>query len=51
MRSLGTTFVVTPFDVKHLTPYLKTKVMSAPSLTVYEIFANKDKFQNVDLEN
>ena len=40
-----------PFDGKYTTSYLMVIVMLALSLTVYEIFANYEKCQYVDLEN
>ena len=42
---------MTPFDGKFLTSYLMSLVMFALSLTIYEIFANQIKCQNLDLES
>ena len=39
-----------PFDGKYMTSCLWAIVMFALSLTVYEIFANKIKYQKFDLE-
>ena len=40
-----------PFDGKYITSYLIAKVIFAPSLTIYEICANKIKFQKFDIKN
>ena len=44
-------FAAAPFNGKYPTSSLMIIVMFALSLTIYEIFTNKEKFQNVDLEN
>ena len=40
-----------PFDFTYLTSYVMTIVIFVISLTICEIFPNKEKFQNVDIEN
>ena len=40
-----------PFEGKFPTSYMMVIAMSALSLTVYEIFANYEKFRNLDLAN
>ena len=43
--------IVAPFDCKYPTFYLIAIVMFALYLTVYEIFADEENFQNNYLEN
>ena len=50
-RSGRTTFKVIRFNGKYATFYLLAIVTFALSLTIYEIFANREKCKNIDLKN